>query len=284
MEKVVKNEFGFYSAKDMPTVDELSQYYENKYFQESKGLYRKGYNQNELTYFDNKAKVAEHICQKSIGSLLDVGCGEGYFAKYFKEKSWDITTLDYSSYGISNHNPKLLETHITGDVFKLLEDITEKEIKYDLINLSNVLEHVIDPVSLLKSLKKLMHKNSYLRISVPNDFSNFQNFLLEKDYTKNTWVCLPDHLHYFTFETLENFLHSLGFNCDILLGEFPIEIFIANEKSNYAKNREVGGYAHKSRVEVDNFLFSQGIEKYINYYKASAEIGFARQIIAYVKL
>ena len=117
MEKVVKNEFGFYSAKDMPTVDELSQYYENKYFQESKGLYRKGYNQNELTYFDNKAKVAEHICQKSIGSLLDVGCGEGYFAKYFKEKNWDIKTLDYSSHGISNHNPELLETHITGGCF-----------------------------------------------------------------------------------------------------------------------------------------------------------------------
>ena len=284
MEKVVKNKFGFYSAKDMPTANELSEYYEKRYFQESAGLYRSEYNQDELVYFDNKAKVAEYICQKSIGSLLDVGCGEGYFAKYFKEKNWDIKTLDYSSHGISNHNPELLETHITGDVSKLLEDITNKEIKYDLINLSNVLEHVIDPISLLKSLKKLMHKNSYLRISVPNDFSNFQNFLLEKDYTKNTWVCLPDHLHYFTFETLKFFLHSLDFNCDILLGEFPIEIFIANEKSNYVKDREAGVYAHKSRVEVDNFLFSQGIEKYINYYEANAKIGFGRQIIAYVKL
>lgn len=42
MEKVVKNEFGFYSVKDMPTVDELSEYYEKKYFQESKALYRGG--------------------------------------------------------------------------------------------------------------------------------------------------------------------------------------------------------------------------------------------------
>src|SRR5574344_2419870 len=96
----------------MPTANELSEYYEKRYFQESAGLYRNEYNQDELIYFDNKAKVAEYICQKSIGSLLDVGCGEGYFAKYFKEKNWDIKTLDYSNHGISNHNPELLETII----------------------------------------------------------------------------------------------------------------------------------------------------------------------------
>ena len=144
MEKVVKNKFGFYSTKDMPTANELSEYYEKRYFQESAGLYRSEYNQDELVYFDNKAKVAEYICQKSIGSLLDVGCGEGYFAKYFKEKNCDIKTLDYSSHGISNHNPELLETHITGDVFKLLEDITNKEIKEGFRRIEIALKRIKD--------------------------------------------------------------------------------------------------------------------------------------------
>ena len=57
-----------------------------------------------------------------------------------------------------------------------------------------------------------------------------------------------------------------------------------SQKKKKKKDREAGVYAHKSRVEVDNFLFSQGIEKYINYYEANAKIGFGRQIIAYVKL
>ena len=138
----------------MPTANELSEYYEKDISKNQQDYTGVRYNQDELVYFDNKAKVAGIYLPKSIGSLLDVGCGEGYFAKYFKKKkNWDIKALDYSSHGISNHNPELLETHITGDVFKLLEDITNKEIKYDLINLSNVLEHVIDPISLLKSLK-----------------------------------------------------------------------------------------------------------------------------------
>lgn len=49
MEKIIKNKFGFYSVKDMPTVDELSEYYEKKYFQKSAGLYRGGYNQYNIS-------------------------------------------------------------------------------------------------------------------------------------------------------------------------------------------------------------------------------------------
>ena len=285
-EQLIKNEFGFYSVKNLPTKEFLEDYYAKKYFQQkdTNHPYCNAYSKDELIYFVNKAKIAEYITSKSSQVLLDVGYGEGFFAKYFFDKKWDVTTLDFSDYGLSTHNQELLTNHISGDVFQSLEKITREEKKYDLINLSNVLEHVIDPISLLKSLKNLMHKDTYLRISVPNDFSNFQNFLLEKEYTKNTWVCVPDHLHYFTFESLENLLKSLNFIVDVSMGEFPIELFISNEKSNYTKDRSLGGYAHKSRIEVDNFLFDEGIEKYINFYQASAEIGFSRQVVVYVKI
>lgn len=280
-----KNNFGFYSVKNMPTKEELTNYYANKYFQNSNIGYRQTYTKDELIYFENRAKIAEYILPKSSNSLLDVGCGEGFFAKYFFEKNWQITTLDYSSYGISTQNPQLINTHIAGDVFETLESITKKQNKYDLINLSHVLEHVIDPISLLKSLKNLMNENSYLRICVPNDFSDFQEFLLKKEYTSNTWVCIPDHLHYFTFKSLESLICSLDFEVVVSLGEFPIEIFIANEKSNYTKDKNLGASAHKARVEIDNFMFeTQSLEDYVDYYKASAKIGFSRQIVLFVKL
>lgn len=31
--------------------------------------------------------------------FLDVGCGEGWALKYFKEEMWEITGLDYSEFG-----------------------------------------------------------------------------------------------------------------------------------------------------------------------------------------
>jgi hypothetical protein len=68
------------------------------------------------------------------------------------------------------------------------------------------------------------------------------------------------------------------------MGEFPIELYLSNSTSNYAHDKLKGKNAHKSRIEVDNFLFNEGIEKYINFYKACADIGLSRQVVIYAKL
>lgn len=287
MHKTIKHELGYYSIEDLPSKEELQEYYSNKYYQTDCKSHKHKYSDDELIFFENQAKVAKHICkyngENAIHSLLDVGTGEGFFASYFFNQQWNITTLDYSAYGISVHNPEIKDTMIQGDIFKSIEDLILQKNRYDLINLSNVLEHVIDPISLLSNLRKLLDDESYLRISVPNDYSNFQQFLLDKNYTTNTWLCFPDHLHYFTFESLQNLLLSLNYDIEMSIGDFPIEIFLSNETSNYTKNKKNGTHAHKSRVEVDNFLFTQGIEKYLSFYQSLADIGLSRQVVIYAK-
>lgn len=285
MNNLIKSKYGYFSIENLPTQKELEKHYSEKYYQEDSVQYSHSYSDDELKHFENKAKAAQFIFKNSYpnknNSFLDVGAGEGFFASSFFHHGWNVTTMDYSNYGINSHNPHLLNTLIQGDVFKSLENLSHEKKKFDFINLSNILEHVIDPIELLKTLKSLLSEQSLLRISVPNDYSNFQQFLLDKGYTTNTWLCPPDHLHYFTFESLSNLLLSLGYQIVISMGEFPIELYLANESSNYVKNKKNGKLAHKSRIEVDNFLFEQGIEKYINYYKASAEIGLSRQVVIY---
>lgn len=285
---VIESKYGYFSIKNLPTQQELEKYYSEKYYQEDSIQYSHVYTNDELTHFANKAKVAQFIFQTLFNnknnSFLDVGSGEGFFASSFFHSGWKVTTMDYSNFGINSHNPHLVDTLIQGDVFQSLENQRLANNKFDFINLSNILEHVIDPIKLLKTLKLLLSEQSLLRISVPNDYSNFQQFLLDKQYTTNTWLCPPDHLHYFTFDSLSNLLKGLGYEIVISMGEFPIELYISNESSNYVKNKELGKFAHKSRIEVDNFLFNQGLEKYINYYKASADIGLTRQVVIYAKI
>lgn len=285
---VLKSEYGYFSIKNLPTQKELEKHYSEKYYQEDSIQYSHVYTDDELIHFANKAKSAQFIFQTLFGnknnSFLDVGAGEGFFASSFFHQGWKVTTMDYSNFGISSHNPHLIDTLIQGDVFQSLDNECLANNKFDFINLSNILEHVIDPIELLKTLKLLLSEQSLLRISVPNDYSNFQQFLLDKNYTTNTWLCPPDHLHYFTFDSLSNLLRGLGYEIVVSMGEFPIELYISNEASNYAQNKDVGKFAHKSRIEVDNFLFDQGIEKYINYYKASADIGLTRQVVIYAKV
>ncbi|MDQ7045236.1 MAG: class I SAM-dependent methyltransferase [Sulfurimonas sp.] len=285
-DKLVKSIHGYYSIKDMPSEETLKKHYQDKYFQDNKSVYTHSYSKAELSYLQTKAKVSEYIFSNTFHEkkLLDVGAGEGFFANYFLNKQWDITTLDYSSYAIKNHNPELEKTLVQGDIFNSLDNLIHQKEYYTLINLSNVLEHVINPIQLLTQLKILLSKGSLLRISVPNDYSDFQKLLLEQGKTSNTWFCPPEHLHYFTFNSLIKLLESLDYEIVISMGEFPIEVFLSNESSNYAKNQQNGKAAHQSRIEIDNFILGQGLEKYINYYKASADIGLSRQVVIFAKI
>lgn len=284
---VKQHEYGYFSVCNLPTPEALETYYSNKYYQDESVQYTHTYSAEELRYFLINPKIAEYVFHDKYTitkhSLLDVGTGEGFFANYFYQNGWKVSTLDYSSNGIQRHNPELVPTLIQGDVFKSLEILIDNSLTFNLINLSNILEHVIDPIKLLGQLKSLLNKQSLLRISVPNDYSTFQTFLLEKGYTTNTWLCPPDHLHYFTFKSLANLLQALDYEIVLSIGEFPIELFLSNAASNYVKNRENGKYAHQSRVEVSNFLFEQGIDQYIDYYKASANIGLSRQVVIFAR-
>lgn len=293
MEEKMKNELiqtkdGYYSIKNLPTELELEEHYSEKYYQNESTQYNHKYTKDELIFFNNTAEVAYNIYKNIIkiqnNSLLEVGAGEGFFANFFHKKNWDITTLDYSDFGIKKHNKEILNTLIKGDIFKSLDTLIKKETKYSFINLSNVLEHVLDPEELLNKFKLLLSSNAILRISVPNDYSSFQQFLLDKNYTSNTWLCPPEHLHYFTFVSLSKLLISVGYEIELSMGEFPIELYLSNSTSNYAHDKLKGKNAHKSRIEVDNFLFNEGIEKYINFYKACADIGLSRQVVIYAKL
>ena len=284
MERLIQTTYGYYSVKNMPTVSELEDFYANKYYQKHVRNHLDTYDDEMLTYFVNKAKVAEYILKDiNTKTLLDVGAGEGFFANYFFEKKWDVTTLDYSEHGISTQNPQIKHTLIKNDIFQSIKSIIKSKRTYGLINLSNVLEHVIDPVGLLSDLKSLLDTTSFLRISVPNDFSNFQKLLLENKDTTPTWITLPDHLHYFTFESLEKLLISCGYKIHLRIGEFPIELFLANESSNYSGNKSNGKNAHKARIKIDNFLFTQGLKEYVDFYKACANIGFTRQVVIYAQ-
>lgn len=80
-----KHGFGFYEIHPKPS---LSEHYAKKYYQEGSGFYAHSYSEEELRYFD----VCGEIALKTIHrykvlitqSLLDLGCGEGFFCKGFQ--------------------------------------------------------------------------------------------------------------------------------------------------------------------------------------------------------
>lgn len=288
---VYKTELGYYSLKTIPTQEELEDYYEKKYYQQSRSTYEKKYSSEEKLYLLNQLELKNKILDIYLKNnnnekkFLDVGCGEGWALSFFKKLNWSVKGLDYSNFGCRQHNPDCVQDIIVGDIFKNLRCLIDNQEKFDVILLDNVLEHVIDPISMLQDLKSISNENTILIIEVPNDFSVLQQYLRDKGKIDNDfWVVSPDHLSYFNKESLANLCNFSGWEQLKVIGDYPIDINLFNINTNYVKNKSVGKSCYHAKIEVDNLLHTISIEKKINLYETLADMGLGRQIISFFSL
>ena len=288
--KLKKHEYGFFSVTPLPTSEELERHYQDTYYQNENAQYLSKYSDFDIEYTQLKAYVSQYIyskfSNKDISSLADIGCGEGFFARYFFEKGWDVFLSDFSSFGCKQHNENLLPYFKQGDLYSILDELHCENKTFDFVNLANVLEHVINPTDFLKNIKNIMHKNSLLKIVVPNDYSSFQKALVDAKMMNQDHIFHPqEHLSHFTYESLECLLNSLGFNIHLKQAEFQTEMALVNENTNYAKKPNIGKSVHSARIFIEKFLVhNSGVDKYINYMEAQAELEFSRAVILYVTL
>lgn len=282
--------YGYWEVQPKPTVDELRTYYEEKYYQEDEATYTHSYSADEMRYFHNKIEQRFSVVAEMRGqvdsqtpSLLDVGCGEGMTMFYYKSCGWYIQGIDFSSHGIETHHPELLPHFRAGNIYDLLEELSQTDQKFDLICLDNVLEHVIDPVAMLDRLIPMLRPHGVLLIEVPNDFSVYQQSLTETGkVSREYWKAYPDHLQYFGVDSLRKLCSDRGLSKHRIMADFPIEWFLANEESNYVEKKNVGKQAHEARIFIENLLHNQAsVEDIVHMYEAMLRVGVGRQITGF---
>ncbi|NEO02723.1 MAG: class I SAM-dependent methyltransferase [Moorea sp. SIO3I7] len=247
---------GFWELVDKPSPDELKEYYYKKYYQDAKGSYEHEYSSDELDYFKAKLSQRWGMIQRIRGDdfsgcILDVGCGEGFTLAFFRDLGGKVKGIDFSSYGLHSQNPSCADSLVTGDIFQLLEDEISSGNKYEIVWLQNVLEHVIDPLGLLESLRALVAPKGITVVTVPNDFSIVQKKALEKHYIdRKFWVVPPDNLSYFDYDSLLKTVNATGWKCVDIIGDFPIDWFLFHPFANYVNDKNVGKADHQTRVEL----------------------------------
>lgn len=285
-----KHPLGYWEIENKPNVDELKKYYSEKYYQEGKGSYELEYSKDELSYFNAKLEQRWTVLQrhllpvKATPRLLDVGCGEGYALAYFREQGWYVKGLDFSSVGLSSKNPSCLDALVTGDIFSLLKTEVDAGQTYDVVWLQNVLEHVLDPLDLLRSLQSLVAPGGLAVVTVPNDYSITQRAALSLKHIDNAfWVAPPDHLTYFDSCSLANTANQTGWQCVEMLGDFPVDWFLFHAASNYVRDRSVGKAAHNARIQIENLIHAQPIDDVIRFWSAAAKLGLGRDITAFLQ-
>ena len=123
------------------------------------------------------------------------------------------------------------------------------------------------------------------RLIVPNDDSYLQHELVRRNFAKpDFWVCPPEHLNYFIVDTFRAIIKAAGFKLDLMLGEFPVDMFLFNPDSNYQLDPAKGKNSHYARIHLENMIAGQSIEKLIAFRKGCAEAGVGRDLVAYLSL
>jgi SAM-dependent methyltransferase len=152
-----------------------------------------------------------NILKKYTGrseKVLDVGCGTGAVDFYLASKGFFVTGVDVSKKAIymATRNAKMLG--VSGNTKFVVCNFPNEAIKgkYDLVVLSEVIEHLVDDVDAIKAINKLLRPNGILVLSTPlKDAPLFKMNLLNGQDSR------VGHLRRYSEEGLSRILVSSNF-------------------------------------------------------------------------
>lgn len=186
----------------MPNENEIKKYYkklQNQNFGKQKTSYSKLI-EKELK-FPNASIDAKRIILKikqltQKKSLLDIGAGHGFISKEAKKNNFNVTALE-----INEDRSKIFyKMNSSWPIKKMFDDNFAKNYpnSFDIIIVSQLLEHIADTQNFLKNLLEVLKKDGICFIAVPNSRSIISLLLGKKDF----FLIPPEHLNFFSIKGL----------------------------------------------------------------------------------
>ena len=141
--------------------------------------------------------------QSAGQTLLDFGCGSDAFLNHARRRGWDTTGVDFSPQAVESARGSGHKAYLLSDqLWKSLPDQS-----FDLVRMSHVLEHLYDPLDILRRLASKMKPGGVIHIALPNPQS------LSARLFGARWFSLdsPRHIMLFTPARLRQLLVEAGF-------------------------------------------------------------------------
>jgi SAM-dependent methyltransferase len=159
---------------------------------------------NPLRFLKGKPRVEKRpIPWHGHGRLLDFGCGRGTYLQTMSRLGWKVVGVDASIRMVEHIREDLGLPAFAGSLPHL--DLAPES--FDVITMWHALEHVHEPVPVLREARNLLAPGGKIVISVPSiDSLPFRWF--GKDWFG---LELPRHLTHFTPPTLLQMLQRCGF-------------------------------------------------------------------------
>jgi 2-polyprenyl-3-methyl-5-hydroxy-6-metoxy-1,4-benzoquinol methylase len=143
--------------------------------------------------------------------VLDVGCANGYLAQVLGERACEVSGVEFDRAAAEEARPHLKDL-VVGDLEQLDLVAELGEARFDVLVFGDVLEHLRDPLPVLRQARRLLAPGGYVVISIPNVAHGAVRLTLLQGQFDYRPLGLLDstHIRFFTRENLKTLLHDAG--------------------------------------------------------------------------
>ena len=167
----------------------LAEVYQGEsYLQESKSGYLANVDYRLRRFATERLAILDANKAFNVGqSLLDVGCGTGWFLHAAKQRGYEVSGFEYSS-ALARFTADSVGCRVYDS------DLAGIAASFDVITLFDVIEHVPAPVHTLSGLRRVLKPGGVILVFCPN----FTSLAISTARAESNLVMPTRHLSYFT--------------------------------------------------------------------------------------
>ncbi|HEX6761746.1 MAG TPA: class I SAM-dependent methyltransferase [Gaiellaceae bacterium] len=165
------------------------------------------------SYYGQARPELVALLPEKLGRVLDIGCGGGGVGRAIRGRASHLVGIEVDEQAAAAARETYDEV-LTGDVVARLDEL---EPPFDTILAYDVLEHVVDPRSILLRVRAVAAPDALLHVSVPNarHFSLVRDLVFRGTFGYTEWGHRDcTHLRWLTRRDLVALLESTGWRVE----------------------------------------------------------------------
>ncbi|WP_156839688.1 class I SAM-dependent methyltransferase [Novosphingobium aquimarinum] len=178
---------------------------------------------------ENERAVVERLTRfRQTGRVLDIAAGAGRFLEHFRTAGFSCHATEFSPEMCAYLEAKGFKTYAGG-----LSPDGAPENAFDVIVFTEVIEHTNRTREALNTIHRLLRPGGAVYITTPN-FDSLERRIIGPSWGMLMW---PEHITYWTPDTLDKGLRSAGFRQDSLITRniSPFRVVQALKKGRFGK-------------------------------------------------
>jgi len=190
-------------------------------------------------YWGVREYLSKSGLNKESFKILEIGSGLGYLTYSLNKENYNVIGLDISQTAVDHAKDTFGDHYICADLFEYSQLYPAS---FDIIILTEVIEHISNPVDFIKSILKLLKPQGNAIITSPNKSLYPSDIIWETDLP-------PVHCWWFSEESMKYIARSLN-----------ITVSFINFNKYYKKNYKVISLKSLRASRLQNPFFNSAGE------------------------